>query len=158
MDNNIDKFQYNKKKSKFFRSEEGAFWKKQQNFEVIRQIRLGKGRTIQTKTKASNWTLRELKAEESCRQVIELTGESQLRINCFRVTHCCCRSVPQSCPPLSDPEYCSVSGFPVLSHLPVCSNSHTRCHRTISDANQPSHPLSSPSPPVFNLSQNQGIF
>ncbi|MFW1707802.1 hypothetical protein, partial [Acinetobacter baumannii] len=34
---------------------------------------------------------------------------------------------------------------------------HTHIHR-VSDAIQPSHPLSSPSPPIINLSQHQGLF
>ena len=50
---------------------------------------------------------------------------------------------------------CSTAGLPVhhqLSELP-----QTHVHR-ISDSIQPSHPLSSPSPPVFNLSPHQDIF
>ena len=43
-------------------------------------------------------------------------------------------------------------GFPVLHHL----LEHTQTHvHQVSDAIQPSHPLSSPSPPAFNLSQHQ---
>ena len=44
--------------------------------------------------------------------------------------------------------------FPVLHHLPELAQTHV--HR-VSDAIQPSHPLSSPSP-AFNLSQHQGLF
>ena len=47
---------------------------------------------------------------------------------------------------------CSTPGFPVLHHLPDFTQTHV--HR-VSDAIQPSHPLSSPSPPAFNLSQHQ---
>ena len=50
---------------------------------------------------------------------------------------------------------CSISGFPVLHHLPEPAQTHV--HR-VSDALQSSHPLSSPSPPAFNLSQHQGLF
>ena len=46
-------------------------------------------------------------------------------------------------------------GFPVLHHLPEFTQTHV--HR-VSDAIQPSHPLSSPSPPAPNLSQHQGLF
>ena len=67
----------------------------------------------------------------------------------------CCCSVAQSCPALCDPMHCSTSGFPVLHHLPELAQ--TPVHR-VSDAIQPSHPLSSPSPPAFNLSQHQGLF
>ena len=50
---------------------------------------------------------------------------------------------------------CSTPGFPVLHHLLELSQTHV--HR-VSDAIQPSHPLLSPSPPAFNLSQHQGLF
>ena len=49
---------------------------------------------------------------------------------------------------------CSTPGFPVLHHLPELAQTHV--HR-IGDAIQPSHPLSSPPPPAFNLSQHQGL-
>ena len=49
----------------------------------------------------------------------------------------------------------STLGFPVYHQLPEFTQTHV--HR-VSDAIQPSHPLSSPSPPAFNLSQNQGLF
>ena len=47
---------------------------------------------------------------------------------------------------------CSTPGFPVHHQLPELTQTHV--HR-VSDAIQPSHPLSSPSPPTFNLSQHQ---
>ena len=49
---------------------------------------------------------------------------------------------------------CSTPGFPVHHQLPLAQ---THVHR-VGDAIQPPHPLSSPSPPVFNLSQYQGVF
>ena len=64
-------------------------------------------------------------------------------------------SVAQSCLTVFDPMNCSTPGFPVLHHLPECTQTHV--HR-VSDAIQPSHPLSSPSPPAFNLSQHQSLF
>ena len=64
-------------------------------------------------------------------------------------------SVAQSCPSLFDPMDCSESGFPVHCQLPEFTQTHVHW---VSDAIQPSHPLSSPSPPVFNLSQHQGLF
>ena len=54
-----------------------------------------------------------------------------------------------------DPVDCSMPGLPVHHHLPELVETHV--HRD-SDAIQPSHPLSSPSPPAFNLSQRQGLF
>ena len=49
----------------------------------------------------------------------------------------------------------STPGLPVHHHLPEFTQTHV--HR-VSDAIQPSHPLSSPSPPALNLSQHQGLF
>ena len=49
----------------------------------------------------------------------------------------------------------STPGFPVHHELPESTQTHV--HR-VSDVIQPSHPLSSPSPPAFNLSQHQGLF
>ena len=64
-------------------------------------------------------------------------------------------SVAQSCPTLCDPRNCSTPGFPVRHQVPEPTQTHV--HR-VSDAIQPYHPLSSPSPPTFNLSQHQGLF
>ena len=50
---------------------------------------------------------------------------------------------------------CSMPGFPVHYQLPKLAQTHVHW---ASDAIQPSHPLSSPSPPAFNLSQHQGLF
>ena len=55
------------------------------------------------------------------------------------------RSVAQSCLTLCDPMNCSVPGLPVHHQLPEFTETHI--HR-VSDAIQPSHPLSSPSPPA----------
>ena len=64
-------------------------------------------------------------------------------------------SVAQLCPTLCDPMDCSTPGLPVHHQLPEFTQTHV--HR-VSDAMQPSHPLLSPSPPAFNLSQHQGLF
>ena len=50
---------------------------------------------------------------------------------------------------------CSTSGLPV--HHQLLEFTQTHVHR-VSDAIQPSHPLSSPSPPALNPSQHQGLF
>ena len=63
-------------------------------------------------------------------------------------------SVAQSCPTLCDPMNCSTPGLPVHHQLPEFTQ--TRVHR-VSDAIQPSHPLSSPSP-APNPSQHQSLF
>jgi len=64
-------------------------------------------------------------------------------------------SVSQSCPTLCDPMNHSTPGLPV--HHQLLESTQTHVHR-VGDAIQPSHPLSSPSPPAFNLSQHQGLF
>ena len=61
-------------------------------------------------------------------------------------------SVTQSCPTLCDPMDCSTPGFPVYHQLPEFTQTHVHW---VGDAIQPSHPLLSPSPPTFNLSQHQ---
>ena len=63
-------------------------------------------------------------------------------------------SVAQLCPILCNLVDCSMSGFPVHHQLPEFAQA--RVHQ-VSDAIQPSHPWSSPSP-AFNLSQHQGLF
>ena len=62
-------------------------------------------------------------------------------------------SVTQSCLTLCNPMDCSTPGSPVHHQLPELAQTHVHW---VSDI-QPSHPLSSPSPPVFNLSQIQGL-
>ena len=64
-------------------------------------------------------------------------------------------SVTQSCPTLCDPMNCSTPGFPVHHQLPEFTQTHV--HR-VSDAIQPSYPLSSPSPPAPNPFQHQSLF
>ena len=68
---------------------------------------------------------------------------------------CCYCSIAKLCPTLYKPMDCSTPGFPVLHHLPELAQTHV--HR-VSDAIQPSHPLSPPSPPALSLSQHQGLF
>ena len=63
-------------------------------------------------------------------------------------------SVAQLCPTLCDPMDCSMLGFPVHHQLPELTQTHVH---QVGEAIQPSHLLSSPSLPAFNLSQNQGL-
>ena len=63
-------------------------------------------------------------------------------------------SVAQSCPTLCDPMNRSTPGLPVHHQLLEFTQTHVR---QVSDAIQPSHPLSSPSPPAPNLSQQQSF-
>ena len=64
-------------------------------------------------------------------------------------------SVAQSCPTLCNPMNRSTPGLPVHHQLPEFTQTHV--HR-VSDAIQPSHPPSSPSPPAPNPSQHQSLF
>ena len=65
------------------------------------------------------------------------------------------RSVAQSCPTVCDPMNHSAPGLPVHHQLPEFTQTHV--HR-VSDAIQPSHPLSSPSPSAPSPSQHQSLF
>ena len=64
-------------------------------------------------------------------------------------------SVTQLCSTLCDPRGCSTPGLPVHHQLLESTQTHVHC---VSDAIQPSHPLSSPSSPAPNPSQHQGLF
>ena len=61
------------------------------------------------------------------------------------------RSVMSDCDPMNR----STPGLPVHHQLPEFTQTHVR---QVSDAIQPSHPLSSPSPPAPNPSQHQSLF
>ena len=85
--------------------------------------------------------------------------------NLFTSTKCCLGSLlsevssvssdTQSCPTLCDPINCSMPGFAVHHQLLELAQTHVHW---AGDAIQPSHPLSSPSPPALNLFQHQGLF
>ena len=61
----------------------------------------------------------------------------------------------ESCPTLCNPMDCRTPGFPIHHQHPELAQ--TRVHQ-VCDAIQPSHPLSSPSPPALNLSQHHDLF
>ena len=64
-------------------------------------------------------------------------------------------SVIQSCLTLNNHMDCSPPGLPVHHQLPEFTQTHVHW---VGDAIWPSHPLSSLSPPAFNLSRHQGLF
>ena len=64
-------------------------------------------------------------------------------------------SVAQSCLTLCNTMDCSMPGFPVHHQLLELTQA---CVHRVGDAIQPSYPLSSSSPPAFNLSYHQGLF
>ena len=100
----------------------------------------------------------------SCHPIHTLVWDSPLHIQyshiwlfttlCFKLQKSCC-SVTQSCLTLCDPMDCNTPGLPVHHQLPEFTQTHV--HR-LDDVIQPSHPLSSLSPPAFSLSQLQGFF
>ena len=81
-------------------------------------------------------------------------GKSRINFSSHPCSCCYC-SVTKSCLTLCDPMDCSTPGFPVFHYLPEFAQTHVHW---IGDAIQPSHPLSSASPPALNLSQQQGLF
>ena len=83
-------------------------------------------------------------------------GSGRWRSSSKAVLGCsCCCSVAKLSPTLRNPLNCSTPGFLVLHYLLEFAQTHV--HR-VSDAIQPSHPLSSPSLPAPNASQHQGFF
>ena len=72
----------------------------------------------------------------------------------FFLLHSVFSSVAQLYPILCDPMDCSMPGFPLHYQLPDIAQTHAH---QVSDSIQPSHLLSSPSPPSCNLSQYQGL-
>ena len=81
----------------------------------------------------------------------ELQRERLLNYNLFSSV----QFSPQSCLTLCDPMNRSTPGLPVHHQLPEFTQTHVH---QVSDAIQPSHPLSSPSPPAPNPSQHQSLF
>ena len=93
----------------------------------------------------------------------QLSTHIYTHTKCSPVKFCYClaarsdqiRSVTQSCPTLCDPMNLSIPGLLVCHQLPEFTQTHVHC---VGDAIQPSHPLSSPSPPAPNPSQHQSLF
>ena len=74
------------------------------------------------------------------------------------IIHLIIISVQSSHSAMSDslpPMDCGMPGFPVHPQLPELTQTHVH---PVSDAIQPPHPVSSPSPPAFSLSQHQALF
>ena len=90
------------------------------------------------------WWLSQLKICQQCSRHGSIPGWLDNRFS----------SVAQSCPTLWDPMDCSMPGL--LVHHQLLEFTQTHVH-WVGDAIQPSHPLSSCSPPTFNLSQHQAL-
>ena len=78
-----------------------------------------------------------------------------LKTSSFETLPSFCCSVTKLCPTLYDPMDCSIPGFPLLHYLLEVAQTHVHW---VGDAIKPSHLLSSPYPPAFNLSQHQNLF
>ena len=89
----------------------------------------------------------------SLQQKLEVFREYQAVHHVIMEYYCCC-SVALLCLTPCDPVDCSMPGFPVLHRLLELAQTHVHW---LSDAIQPSRPLSSPSL-ALNLSQHQGLF
>ena len=100
-------------------------------------LQAGMGTMEVTAKKKSSWF---------CVLIRSLPNRVEMKFSCLGA---------QSCPTLCDPVDCSMPGFPVLHHLPELAQTHVHW---VSDAIQPSRPLSSPSPPALNLSHHQDLF
>ena len=80
----------------------------------------------------------------------------QENLTCYRATKLVQFStVAQSCLTLCNPMDCSMPVLPVHHQLPEFTQTHVLW---VGDTIQPPHPIWSPSPPAFNLSQHQGLF
>ena len=108
------------------------------------------------------WTPQLRKHQSSCLSFSHLNFESTQNVNWeksidlnIQASSVQFSSVTQSCPTPYDPMDCSTPGFPIHHQLPEFTQTHVH---QVSDAIQPSHPLSSPSSPTFNPSQHQGLF
>ena len=87
---------------------------------------------------------------EELQKVWDFTGPTGWKFSSVQFS-----SVAQSCPTLCDTMNRSTPGLPVHHQLPEFTQTHVH---QVSDVNQPSHPLSSPSPPAPNPSQHQSLF
>ena len=85
---------------------------------------------------------------------LEVIKQEMARVNIDIFSSVQFSSIAQSCPALCEPMKRSMPGLPVHHQLPEFTQTHV--HR-VSDAIQPSHPLSSPSPPAPNPSQHQSL-
>ena len=101
------------------------------------------------------WTLKDKSKHQANGRTFEMCGVGITKALERKQDEAEVSSVAQSCPTLRDPVNCSIPGLPVHNQLPEFTKTHV--HR-VSDAIQPSHSLSSPSPPAPNPSQHQSLF
>ena len=119
-----------------------------------RNNRMGKTRDLFKKIRATKVTFHAKMGSIKDRNGMDLKEAEDIKKRWQEYTDQI-RSVAQSCPTLWDPMNRSRPGLPVHHQLPEFMQTYVHW---VSDAIQPSHPLSSPSPPAFNLSQHHGLF
>ena len=105
-----------------------------------------------------NWVTNTVKLQNNCKETKGIFLVLKISTLMWMSVHICevqFSSVAQLCLTLCDPMNRSTPGLPV--HHQLLEFTQTHVHR-ICDAIQPSHSLSSPSPPALNLSQHQGLF
>ena len=100
-------------------------------------------------------SLREVKKNAKTHPSLPYTWEAECQNSTLGQSGPQSTSVTQLCLTLCDPMNRSMPGLPVHHQLPEFTHTHVHW---VGDAIQPSHPLSSPSPPALNLSQHQGLF
>ena len=115
------------------------------------------GNNVRARIKEHCWSAKEEKdLEKRINTYIQRTEMIKGSGSCsFQFSSVQFISVTQSCPTLCDPMNRSTPGLSVHHQLPEFTQTHV--HR-VRDAIQPSHPLSSPSPPAPNPSQHQSFF
>ena len=112
---------------------------------LLRNLYAGQEATVRTGLGTTDWF-----------QIGQRVHQGYILLSClFNLYAELFSSVTQSCPALWDPMYYSTPGLPVHDQLLEPTQTPVHC---IGDAIQPSHPLSSPSPPAFNLCWHQGLF
>ena len=112
--------------------------------ETLRKRRRDKSQTERKSLKSNIW-----------RELISRKKKETSKLITWKTATQYFSSVAQFCPTLADPVNRSTPGLPVHHQLPEFTQTHVH---QVSDAIQPSHPLSSPSPPAPNPSQHQGLF
>ena len=130
--------------SKFLKLGFNSTWT--ENFQMFK-LDLEKAEEPETKLPTSNGSWKKQESSRKMSISVLLTMSKPLTVSESSVT--------QLCPTVCDPMDCNTPGLPVHHQLAEFTQTHVYW---VGDAIQPSHPLSSPSPPAVSLSQHQGLF
>ena len=133
-------------------------WNRLKNQELFLDL---EGRGDIGQTADPRWEKQAYTGSHGCLESIKYipsSNEAQNILTCFSLFLECLvqfSSVTQLCPTLCDPMNCSTPGLP--AHHQLLEFTQTHVHQ-VDEAIQPSHPLSSPSPPASKSSQHQSLF